>query len=854
MKKFPYLLVAMLMIAPQAKSQELPGPSDFVPNLPADCHTIYHSAPGIADKDEIDEFLEYQVPSFETLHKYDVFCSGEVISINSNLYTNGGSIYILADRLELNATIDTGVYRPFTDRMMFSQPTNENGDERFTSTYGTPYRDTLGLIQRDNPKDADSPNYLYSFRAYYEIDQARREAGGLPLLRRMPDGITPPTPYPLINNPVPPAIRPPTEGLMAASYNSGHVFLYVNEITISDDLETSIDTSGLDGGIGGAAAPDRCVGFPSGDFSCVIVSAHRPGINTPGSAGSKGGSIIVHMPDPSEYADHPSFKIAGGRYGRSTKLRSPKRSDSQNTPLNKDLSDFELEGEHEVGQEAQAGELVLVRVQSYDLLREFILTVEEREGLVDYSSLEFARRARLDSSLSVYRPSQFIQAKLDKFYRDRMWYLIPAYGYLLTTGLPGDISNVTKPSIFCGHPEADLTNLQTATYLSLIQSVCGLPTGKTGLDEYFVRRGGYFALNGQVDPVSYLSTERQTLMITWSAQDWAEAINQLATLNETTHDIFHSMEKREIQQRLGQINSEIGALQAAITAAEEGGGFLEMAGQVAQLASAVSTMGSGAAAFTVAYDLLMADGENVVVPPVNDREEVIRRFERFDDDDRSSQLKKLAGAGKELYDGFVLLDASLAQLNSSPSTASEQAQIEALRAEAEELRQLLAKMARDLASKKAELNTIRDQQLMRGLKARLAFGSLERSTAQYLNELLAASVISYVNDPNRDEERLSRNLNQLAQFIVSYPFQEGSFEIGRIDQSCGETRNISKGEDLIRENENCVRVHASDEDLVLTGWIRTPNGTLFEIPMYRIERWGGNHALPIHAINDYKLD
>ena len=844
--------IALYLASVSASAQETPRPIDYIPTLPDGCHAIYQPAAGIADRGMLDDFVKNQIPSFETLHKYDVFCMGETIEINRNLYTNGGNVYILADKLIFNASIDTGVYRPFSDRMMFAHATKRNGDPRFTSKFGNPYRDTLGLIGQTNSKIPDTPNYLGSFRGYYEIDSAARQVREFKLLRRMPDGMTPPTPYPLRDNPTPPAIAPPANGLAMASFVSGDVHLYIDEVEFNTALDLAIDTSGLMGGIGGAAAPDRCVGFPNGTFSCLIVDALRPGLNTAGGSGGRAGSIAIYTSDASPLNRDELFNLQGGEAGRSTIFRSPKLPENQNTSLKRGIEDFTNEGEHPAGAKGVSGNLTIMEVAQAELIRYFVDAVEEREGFRDYATLEFAKRAQTDASLSVYRPSQFVQAKLDEFYRSRMWYLIPAYGHLLRDGMPGDISSVARPSVFCGEARGSASNLQTDSYLSLIHSVCGLSNGTTGLDSYLLRRGGYFALTGAVDPTAYLGEERLITTIVWSAQDWANTVAQLTELNSTTYEVYHLMRRQGIERRLGEIDEQISSLQAAIQRAKQDRSLISRAGQLASLGAALGDIRGGARSFSDAFALLLEDGETI--KEVIDDRPTRESYERYTEEDREDQMEEIGVAGEELFDGLVSLDAALASLSYSGDDQGANSKIQALKAEAIELRQLLARLAKELARKKTELSSLRDRQLLRGLQARLAFGSINRSTARYLNELLTVSIISYVKDPNRDTARLTRNLNQLAEFLAKYPFHDGAFELASLTRQCQEIREIEQGTEYTRGNEDCVRVHATTEDLVLYGWLRTAEGTLLKLPLYRFERWGGNHAVPIYAINDYVLE
>ncbi len=117
------VFAVLLSLVPSLSSaQSLPDSPAYLNKLPSECFALNFRAAGILDKSRIDGFLENNTSSYSTLQKFDVVCMGEHIVIDSPIFTNGGNAYFFADSIEFKEKLDTRVYRPLSDRMMFLVP------------------------------------------------------------------------------------------------------------------------------------------------------------------------------------------------------------------------------------------------------------------------------------------------------------------------------------------------------------------------------------------------------------------------------------------------------------------------------------------------------------------------------------------------------------------------------------------------------------------------------------------------------------------------------------------------------------------------------------------------------------
>src|SRR5215469_16660725 len=102
--------LALLGIAGQEVSPA--APPDDVLSLPPQCHAEGFRQDAFLDWDTMS--FEQQTPQQHTrfVWKYDVVCMAPNIHLTTDIYTNGGDVYLFGDSVTIDAHIDTRVYRP----------------------------------------------------------------------------------------------------------------------------------------------------------------------------------------------------------------------------------------------------------------------------------------------------------------------------------------------------------------------------------------------------------------------------------------------------------------------------------------------------------------------------------------------------------------------------------------------------------------------------------------------------------------------------------------------------------------------------------------------------------------------
>jgi hypothetical protein len=116
------------------------------------------------------------------------------------------------------------------------------------------------------------------------------------------------------------------------------------------------------------------------------------------------------------------------------------------------------------------------------------------------------------------------------------------------------------------------------------------------------------------------------------------------------------------------------------------------------------------------------------------------------------------------------------------------------------------------------------------------------------------AIVAYVNDPSPGRAtRLRRNSEAIANYMVQFPFNEGTFEFRQPDATCRRVRTIEPGRKYKRSSEDCIRIEGGREPMTIIGLMRTKDNRILRLPLYSIEAFGGTHDLPLHGISNYEI-
>jgi hypothetical protein len=118
--------------------------------------------------------------------KRDVVCVGDQIIIDSPVYTNGGDIFIFANKIVITQPIDTRIFRPFKLENLFAEPIP--GTDCEPGGFRDSCRNTLGLLRSGRQEFTKA--IRAAFLDYYDCNGCR-QIGDKKYVARMPDGLVP---------------------------------------------------------------------------------------------------------------------------------------------------------------------------------------------------------------------------------------------------------------------------------------------------------------------------------------------------------------------------------------------------------------------------------------------------------------------------------------------------------------------------------------------------------------------------------------------------------------------------------------------------------------------------------------
>jgi hypothetical protein len=293
-------------------------PSDVL-SVPADCYAQGLQEQGFVNFSALPYEQQVAQAADRNVWRYDIVCMSAYFHLTTDIQSNGGNVYILADTVTLDATIDTRVYRPYKFESFFLPHAGQSSERTYFDKY--PSYATWNVFEALTAPNADpvygTPKLLAAFKDYYQCKQCRSGASGAQYIARMPDGATPPwSGRRPIKGPYEGVPAPSTDAVNLTTFRSGSVFIVANKIDFRGqhaELKPKVVVAGLPGGLGGLGEPWGCTGFPKVAATCGI----RPtsgSLSTPGGHGGPAGVVYVFTPlelPAVEVGDYIS--VAGGQ-------------------------------------------------------------------------------------------------------------------------------------------------------------------------------------------------------------------------------------------------------------------------------------------------------------------------------------------------------------------------------------------------------------------------------------------------------------------------------------------------------------------------------------------------------------
>jgi hypothetical protein len=821
----------LTLTAEHAWSQE-GNPLEGLLAMPSGCHAEAYREAAFQNFDVLPNEQKQLQQNTRYVWKYDVACIGREIIIDSPIHTNGGSVFILADRLRIGAPIDTRVYRLNQLPERFLPPAPNAGfyegkywPRRFRAEWHT-YR-TLTVPDADPAYGTQKLVALY--KEYYGC-KVCRTLGNEILVARMPDGGTPP--FDAYRNVVYDGISAPDLPVERSAFTSGNVSVFAGRIeSTTGPGRPPIVTTGLDGGFGGLGEPYPCAGWNisrgRSSFSCGIQD-DRLSRSAPGGPGGDAGNIYLYSVDASATQLATLVDSGGGRGASTSIYELPDFSLRQDVVGS--VADLKLAEKRPAAADGARGRVQHARLQRSELLPFYLRHLTLGSTFKNYSLHELADRSLRDTSVRSKSFANYVASTLDRDLRPRLVAIVRRGADFVQSGREEPPNE--GPSLFCSTRPNDVAATgEIYILVTQLAQVCGGDGSPVTFPQYLKAIGGAFDI-----PNSFLEGNLQLEQIAASIALTDEAlrglqvqVNELATIANRT---LESVELRRLDERKRDLENALRRLEEAKSKAKPGTAQL--------MITTVAAVASGGAALVVAYNAYVALGA--------DGTEKDGKRVALSKDERKAQTDRLKRGLSDTFQNFSEARANWKSLTSNDASPTD----ESIRTEMRRVDQFSAELVNELQAQRNRLDGARLSFLDNVLLSRNRFATLERGTVVRAPDLVKALFTHFLADPTRDITRLKANIEALTLYINEFPTGSAMLRFRTIDPACVVVEEVSTGT-FEREEENCIRIKSRAVPMDVFGVFRTAEGTDREVLLYALPAGPAESTLRLYGVSDYRV-
>ena len=838
------VLISIISFLPGLSLSNLsPENASDLLSIPEGCHAISHRADSYQDFDSLSELEKAYLSNNRYLWKFDIFCIGDTIHINKPVFTNGGSFYLLAQKVIVNQPIDTRVYRL-------------HNNDNFYPPAAT-FREFIsgGAYKNDQwsflPTEFNRPNLdewygttktRLAFDKYYECSPSCRSAGQLGnVIARLPDGASPPIPprkIPLLNG-----LDAPHKELNYNSFKSGDIHLLSSDLIFGETTNNSpmLLTQGIPGGKGGLGNPYRCIGWTiqtgKVTFSCVDSDDPKPALNGSGSSGSDAGSVYIFSDKELRFDSFKSqSNVSGGTGSNNEIIQTPHiYGDNPN-------GTFVVKGHRQPYRNGNDGTVVVRKVKTTQLLEYFIEFIAVRETFLSYDYLELAYRAEKDKNIISIRPFDYLAQAFDKEYRSRLITYVEELDLLVLEGKIN--SRISSSSVLCGkHPDI-ISEPHVLIYYYLLKSTCDSNHSQAPLVTYMSNSGGFLNI-ADYDVSSNIRLDEIIVSIAENKETWTRIQKSLVSIDSRLADIFLSVETHRLETNKRHIEGLIASLEQKKAEMENNS---IIPADLQKLGLALGAAGAGAGALVSMVKAINIFNDDGYTNKENNKYTLYTKGEKL------QQGKAIYESGMNLVNAHKELKSAL---EDKPKENLD-AQISEYR---EDLNEVLDSITKTISHIRKYKMNVRNETILtleRILEARRQYGSTVRATLRNVPDYLRLVFTSYLIDPSGSEEAYRSNSEGLRNYILYYPDKEVFLRLWDLDRECVkivDSSNLSNKKDSnYRESVDCVRHKYNSKREVLTGTLNTFNNASVKIPLYNLRSGNGNILLRTYGITDLSLD
>ena len=740
--------------------------------------------------------------------RWDVVCIGDVVRIDVPLRSNGGDIFVFANRLEVSAPIDSRPYLSPDDIDPYLPPFPIGQGQYESQTAVAPPGSDLRKIYDD----------------YFRRSPDAIHAGGKTWLPELAPGLVG-NGYRDCENPseenmrtLPPSIPAPNVS-NAPLIRPGNIAITASAIIFDDEKLKSFPlfdgdplscdtvqpstvgkgfvTRGLRGGRGGPGvtlAPFYHTGSTGGNvrFTCAAYTYQRAGrLNAQGGPGGEGGDISISFvgdltPEVrSSLTEHSAFD--GGPAGSKAKLRAP----SFNGPAaakSYDACGFVSEGVWEAAPPGKSGTLDISAIDSSAGMIELSRTISALDSRPDYNFDELLLRAAVPAEkIRGFSYGSFVERKLfEKLIDTEIAWLGSFRRYANTgTDITAKILTGIWTGIDMGQMEQGPLSSQTLHPLRLLTNFDRVGT-QGPINSYFYRSGGAFNIRS-VAAVNQWSELASRTEATLTSLKLDEIKKTLSVISGSVNDIREVAKSAHYKSLLDELNARLLATEEAAKAASaEASSANAMAG--------VKEAAEGVVLLVAAYNTGSATSAGAGAVKL---QRGIQRLGRsqLPPADYGEDIKRLNLAILETlrnYDDFLKYSATM---------------------------------------KSRILDEQRDT-LVAYFETNSAYGARMQARSILFHDLIRVVVIGAFQDPSRNKAEIQSNLEALEILLRDYPSREPVLSYRDVSTSCSVQQGEASRCEIFLPREVWRYVLSDQED-----WTKN-------IPLYVLAPSTGQQSLP----------
>ncbi|MBR0663978.1 hypothetical protein GXW71_06365 [Roseomonas hellenica] len=764
-------LTAVLLAAAQVGSLSAQTLTDGA------CHILTRRPEAAINLGMIPEPQRANYRSSEVITKRDIVCVGGHLVIDASIFSNGGNIILVGDRITLRAALDARVYRPYSLSGNFANP----GPGYPSNLVGYNYENAWGILASgERPLTQTIRN---AFADYYRCIDCRAE-GGAALIPRMPDGVT----LPMVNNSLSPAgidvgqritngTDAPESALDMSVFQSGSVFLFSRELNV--ETNGRIIVSGIAGGIGGAGQPPSCSGRKwevAQDWNCTN-GWREVGESGAGGRGGHAGSVSFFFTDPevSERLRREMtvgaaswLRYVGGPAASNARLVSPSEVTS---PLTGTAADFRQVGVFAQAADGNEGAISVESIEPMNLLPLFYDLIRGLDGLQSYDLVELGRRIRENSSIESISFTDFLASRLYQEVASRYTAVVSSAERQIRTGRRASVeSDHFLFSCFVPQNADELMPPQLRVPLNLYRSTCERDPGQVSITGYISINGGLLAIN-DLSASANVRIDRIALAIFDSAETWNDMLDTLNQINERVLQLYVSVERVRQENELRNLRAAAGALNARLDVLRSQNNGNQ---QFFRLVSAAAALGTGTGAFYGAFMELTND-THPTGKPGETRPATTA--------DNLQEAEAFGKAGSGLLSAWAGVAPFFAP-NATAGFQGTQQQLTELRREIREAQAAYSQFMSWASNTRQQILSDQARYLVNTVYSRNRHANHLRDRLIGFDDLLKLTLLSYVNDPSNRFPVVHRNLSALAIFVSDYRRERPSVSVRAPIDTC----------------------------------------------------------------------